>query len=632
MFVLFFSFATCNRILGVDFGSQYLKFGFADLLTSEYLIEDYNQKYGIPTAFAIKTPNHSDAPLTNETLDGISIKYGKSAIRYLHKHPHHGSEYVLNSVTRDDPEFRTSTVVNQSTLLTLFFGQVLTQLDKKLTGMVLTFPSFFTPLMKQTVINGLKYFETPIKAVTDDIQALSVLYADSYLDRYMSKMRKVLFVDVGFSYAKTYVVNFTFNGQFTLSTLMASSWSENCGGHAFAKALSRSARLPIHSAEKMLKDVEDDLEFAKAELNELKRIINETVEAGGLVDEVQIIGGASRYKYIYDTVTDAVKYAYNLPPPVKKPTKKSNNSTVSTNSTNSTETVNQTSNNEKTAEKVETSEAENLASSGIFTNDQNETSTLNQSVPKVLTEFDPSTAIALGTLHYILMTENRSMFNPTYMIRKPVASYYVRCGKITDKYCQRNSMCKQPVFYNLNGCPDDIIEVLIDKRHTPTGTPEVISRSQMTNISNIVFNESEKGRRGMVKLRLPDPFVEGIAWCNSTEECYSISFKDVSIDRYDLVKQYELFEAITTKLASDADRNKYIDNIKSLIDKLDKRINPSGNTESTLKIPDTIKEKFENFKKQLQNNEFSKLSLEKVREIRDDVKSLCLTLGMKSND
>lgn len=636
MIFFIFSLVACEKILGIDFGSQYIKYGFADLDTSEYILEDLDNKYGVPASFAIKTPKNSDAPLTNETLDGISIKYGKKAIKYLRKHPHNGAEFILNSVVRNDPEFRTSTVVNQSTLLTLYWGQLLTHLREQPSSIVVSFPSLFTPLMRQTVLNSLRFFNTRVKSVTDDLQALSALYADSYLNRYISKMRKVLFVDVGFSYAKVSVLNFTFNGDYTLSTLMASSWSEKCGGYAFAKALARSARLSTHEAEKMLKDVSDDLEFAKSELAELKKIINETVEAGGLVDEVQIIGGASRYQWVYDTVTDAVKYAYNLTTPTTTIKSKSTNSTT----TNSTEQVNQTeinstetnSTEQKSAEKVETSETENLASSGVFTQDQNETSTKNQTIPKVLREFDASNAIALGTLHYILMTENRSMFNPTYMIRKPTASYYVKCGKTVDKFCQRNSMCKQPYFQNIDTCENDIIEILIDKRHAPTGSPDLISRILMTNISNVEFNESIPQHRGYLRLRLPEPFIEGLVWCNASDECYAISYEDITTDKYDLINQYNLFEAISKKLAEDADKKSYLDTIKSLVEKLGKRVNPSEGTESTLKINEGIKKRYEEINKKLKDGEFAKLPVDKLREARDDIKSLCLSLGMKSNE
>lgn len=230
------------------------------------------------------------------------------------------------------------------------------------------------------------------------------------------------------------------------------------------------------------------------------------------------------------------------------------------------------------------------------------------------------------------MTENRSMFNPTYMIRKPVASYYVKCGKILDKYCQRNSICKQPYFPNVDTCPNDTIEILIDKRHTPTGTPETISKLLMTNISNIHFNESVPQHRGHLKLRLPDPFVENIVWCNASDECYGISYEDVSIDKHDLVNQYNLFEAISKKLAEDADKKSYLDTIKSLIEKLKKRVNPSEGTESTLKINEGVKKRFEELNKKLKDGEFAKLPVDKLREARDDIKSLCLSLGMKSNE
>ncbi|OHT10154.1 hypothetical protein TRFO_20609 [Tritrichomonas foetus] len=660
MFLFFIGFCLSERTLAIDFGSQYLKFGYADLDTSETTVLETNSKYGFPAAVAIKTPNKSESPLTNETLNGIKPLIGREAAIFLHKHPKLGSEYILSSVTRNDPDFRTSTVANQTTLLSLLFFQFLNSLKEPLpSSMTLTFPNFFTPKMRQDVFSAIRFFKLPISHVADDVQALSAIYADTYLTRYVKQPRRVLFVDIGAGYAKVNVIKFTWETNKTISYIEASDFSDRCGGYGFAKALAKSVRLPVFEAERLLKDIEE-VDFAKSELDELKRIINSTVESAGLVDEVQIIGGASNYKFIYDAVTDAVKYAYNLTnlgksninirnvaENVEKPAKKVDTPETTPNSETKDEThenisegtVNETATLDDLEKMASTTEANSTANTNNTTNTTTDAtnspgnSTMNKAeekieIPKVLREFDATNAVLKGTLHLILAVENRSIYNPTYVLKRPVASYYVKCGKQVDKYCQKNSRCKTPTFLSTNGCEGNYMDLLIDKRHTPTGSPELIGRFRFTNISEIVFNNSKPGR-AYAQLNPPDPVIEQAVICNSSSECFPVGIEQILTNGHDIQEQMQFFESISNYIQYRKTIEINIANIKNVLERIRKVIYPPPNSEQTMKIDESVKEKFDTYWNKVKSNELEKMSLEEIKELTSDLKGLALSLGFE---
>lgn len=629
MIFLFLAFITSKKILGIDFGSQTIKFGYANLDTKETHLGDYPRDRGIPAAIAIKTKKNSNERLTNETLDGISLKFGQKAIPYLRKHPQHGSHSLLNSIIRDLPEYNTFTLTNKQTLLSLYFVQFLAALRDQPDYLSITFPAFFTPAMRQLVANSLSFFRVPLKHVSDDIQAISALYSDTYLNRFEKSSRQVLFVDVGYSYAKVYVINFTFQTNHSLAETIAYDWSEKCSAHGFAQALSRSARLPIHTAEKMLKDVTDDVEFAKDEIAELKRLINQTVHIAGLVDEAQIIGGASQYPFVYEAVSEAAKYVFK---PTPKPKPVAANTTTPENRTETT-TEEQPGNTDQTAtEKVGDEKAE-MASTEFTspqTNSTVENATSQEPAHVVLREFDPINCIAEGMLHLALMVENSSMFNPTYMRKRPSSNYYVKCGNRVDIFCQKNTICKEPFVPKMNGCPDNMLQILVDKRQTPAGSPEVIGRYFMTNISNIEFNNGTEYSRGYIRTRNPDPTVESVFWCNQSDICYNIDIQDVTIPNFYESADFELFKAITARFGIDPLTQDYLNQVKELLKKIKKAIKPSE-TETAVKIDSASREKFNTIKSQFKSGELAQSGKEKVMEARDELKSIGLALGLKFN-
>ena len=623
MLFLLVSLCLSEAILGIDLGSQYIKFGIADLDTSEIIPIPTKDKNGMLSSVAIKKKD--DSVITNSTIGDIKILFESAAARYVDKHPSRGNKQIINAVTRDDNEIRTCKVINESVLLSLLHYHILSSVKHTASAITLSFPSFFTISMRQDVISSLQSFSIPVTHIADDNQALAVLYADTYISRYMKSPRSVMFVDVGYGYAKASVINFTWNTVQTDAYILNSEFSENCGSYGFAKALAKSVRIPISEAEKMLKDA-DDVEFARKEIDELKKLIYDVAEASGPVDEVQLIGGASRLKFVLDAVNEAVKNVIKPEPsPTPAPTPES---TPEPEIENDVENV--ILDDEVNEEKNENdpSFANIGAEISSELNKTNSTSTQINNI-KARQEFDATKAVLLGTLHYALNAENRSIFNPTVVHKKPTATTYVKCGWVSDKFCQKNFGCKTPRLMGINRCPNDIITVVADSRHIPSGSNKTIANIHLLNISEMEFGGPNTGQ-GIINFRSPDGYVDKVIWCNQTGECYPIEFQQALSQPFSQVQENQrLFQLILEKLTGKKVFEEDEKKVKDLVSRLKKVVYPPEGVEQTLAIDDSVKKKVDEYIQKLEANEIDGMTGYQLLEAKDDLKNIAISLGLK---
>jgi molecular chaperone DnaK (HSP70) len=154
----------------------------------------------------------------------------------------------------------------------------------------------------------------PLLSLVDDITAISTLYSTTSLNKFAERAQHVLFVDVGGTSLKVYSVAFRFDKTrkvpFATMRTIATNWSEKVGGFFFAKAVAQKKGIPIHKATKLLiKTQGEGYGEICADLLEIieKAVRGVLAEAGKIraIDEVQLIGGASTFKFVVETIKRA---------------------------------------------------------------------------------------------------------------------------------------------------------------------------------------------------------------------------------------------------------------------------------------------------------------------------------------
>ncbi|OHT14368.1 hypothetical protein TRFO_15289 [Tritrichomonas foetus] len=613
MLFLFSIFCASEVFLGIDFGAKYLKLATTDLDGSNYKITKLGTHDIHPGCISIKTPRNSVDPLTPQTSGQASIVTGHKALPMVHRIPKSGSEFLLNSVVRDTPEYRTATVLNQTTLLNLYFFDIIKQIpDPAPKGLAITFPTFFTPEMRRKILEPLSHLHIPVKHHFDTLTAISILYANNYLEKYKKQNRTVLFIDFGASYVETHLVNFSWDGHATYADCSVTLWSDKCSGNAFARALAKSIRLPLSQADRMLKNSEDAY-FAPDAIQDLRNLLNETLEIGGEIDEVQLLGGGSTYRFVQTVVRQTVTGKF-----------RSN----STKDANSEKTGNNEGYNEKKVFTVDTGGADPndspMATGGQVVNATNSTAAL-----PIYKDFDPLYSIVKGTLEAVLMIEGRLKKPHTYIGKRPVASYYVRVGEQREKYCQRHFTCK-PTHFTGHGA--EFIQIETDPRHLPVGSPTIVNQYRLLNISTL-FPAAEGGEgqtegqendqgNGIVQLDAPDPIVARVNWCNATV-CAPIAFHQY----YESNEDYSIYYLMSGRIGEQKIREDIIVKVGRALDRMRALIYPGGS--SSMRIDYKVREKYDKYAQEFGDGTFMAGTLNEIEKKVKDIKSLCISLGFR---
>jgi hypothetical protein len=138
------------------------------------------------------------------------------------------------------------------------------------------------------------------------------LYAALRPERFKKDPKHVFFVNVGSMSTEVYSGNFTYNNSdprndFVFVVQTSNEWTEKVGGYHFAKSWTQAGNLSISKAQKELEKTHGEGfgDFFDYDLRILNRTIATALERAtrlGAIEEEQLIGGASTYRFVAETV------------------------------------------------------------------------------------------------------------------------------------------------------------------------------------------------------------------------------------------------------------------------------------------------------------------------------------------
>lgn len=642
-FIAFAISASSKTVINIDFGSQYLKFGQTDIDNGFVVVRKIYNKFIVPGLISLITPQNLELPLTNESvaktpvisssdqagstrskrnLNAISVITGWKGIQQIHRYPTSGSEYILNSILRRESPCN---IINTSSLLDVFMINVLHDMPESegVKQFTLTFPTFFTPSMKRLITEPLKKIPNfEIIGEFDTLRALSTLYANMHINRYRNSKngRNVLFVDIGFQYVETLLVNFQWKRSQTIANCLVNLWSDNCSTRIFTDDISINLHVPFSHAERILRSTYNQTIFNKTIVKTLKDLINDTITASKQpIDEVQLLGGGASYHFMQSIISDAVNESFRM--------------NATRYSSEKTKSYLRTQNQKKLIGPERKIFPLDVSVDSSFDKDLKNTiiNTSQSELDAVNTDFDEFDGVLIGSMFSTLYDlNNKQVSNNPIIIKKekPSHSYYLTIGDNRVIYCERNSWCQpNPSFQSITGDNNYTVSIESLEQDTPKGVSLVANRYRLTDLEEFISknNEDKNEFTAHFTMKSPEPFIRSAKLCKGEDNCANIKLQMENGD--DLTNEilssenYEIVSTFYSKLTESKTRELFNTNMKRAFDRM--RMMCSKNEKSAC-------DEFKVMQQRHANGEFEMISIKQLEEeIIPKISSLCKSLGFR---
>lgn len=579
MFLLF-SLLILNDFLTIDLGTEYYKVAKANFKGDPVIINNQGIGVSVPNAIAFKSSKPIQLPVTNESMENIDIKYDRQALSLLKKNSSLGFQFLPRVIGRTNTtEFNTTKLITPFQAFTLSFVNLIQMLD--FTGsLAIVVPHYWTPEQKYIVTSTCSFFRIPLSFLLEDNDAIGIHYAATRSNRFrnsrnISSSYNVLFVDIGGTTTKVYGFHFYINNDNAIASENSYFWNENVGGYWFRKALSQKLNISMKKAEKLLhseSDVKKVIDNTENVTNSLFNLIRHaTNHANTLsiannastINEVQIIGGASSYPFIFDLVKSATNCSN-----IKK-------------------------------------------------------------------ELNPNEAIAIGGVYLSLQSSDSSKFTPSYVYKRPPANITLQCQN-QNEYCIRGTRCNRIIYeYNSKGCQQVLLYT--DESSTPEGLTNIISTTELTNISNITYEEGESGY-GKFEMSQNSLSIASVEWCKSkngyfesSNVCYPIKIKNIFGFEKELKKEAEWIIDYWQVMRKRKERNDMLVRINELLVRLDSFFTKieKGKVEVAVHVTDDQKQTYKELSTRYYKGEMSSLSFDNLNQTYYEIKNLAKSLRMR---
>jgi molecular chaperone DnaK (HSP70) len=316
MFVLLLlSFVLSWKSVGLDLGTQFYKLASSSDGDSPIIFADpLTSSPRVPSSAAVHFQQPKSFPLTESDFDDIEVRFGTEALSLLRRNPALGYEFLPRAIARNrTDEFHTGEGVQEIELFLLSLHNAF-RLVQPFAGVSVAIPSFFTRRQISMVVDAVKAFELPLVTLMSDIQAIATRYAIARMSSYVQAAKHVLFVDVGSTATKVYALRVslqkTGGDEWVSANQTGGGWTEKVGGYHFSKAIGEAGSLSLRKAQKKLIkrggiEYEELFEDHVEVLEDLIEEVMDQARRVAPIDEVELIGGASRFKFVVETIRDA---------------------------------------------------------------------------------------------------------------------------------------------------------------------------------------------------------------------------------------------------------------------------------------------------------------------------------------
>jgi hypothetical protein len=308
----FFSFSW--KCVGLDLGSQFFKLAESTSDGNSIIFTDpRTSSIRIPSSAAFRFLDSKSFPLTEEDFESIEVRFGFEALSLLARNESFGYEFLPRTIARNHTkEFHTGKGVQEIELFLLSLHNVF-RLIQPFNIISIALPSFFTRRQISMVLDAVKAFELPLASLMSDIQAIATWYTIVRSTIFVNTPKHILFIDIGSTATKIYSLRLSYEKvgekEFVIANQTSGGWTEKVGGYHLAKAIAKKNSISFKKAQKILvrKGGLEYEELFEEQMEILEDLIHEVIDKAITVvpiDEIEVIGGSSRFKFVMETIQD----------------------------------------------------------------------------------------------------------------------------------------------------------------------------------------------------------------------------------------------------------------------------------------------------------------------------------------
>ena len=360
--------------------------------------------------------------------------------------------------------------------------------------------------------------------------------------------------------------------------------------------------------------------FNKTIVQTLKDLINDTITASKQpIDEVQLLGGGSAYRFMQSIIADAVNESFRM--------------NATRYSSEKTKSYLKMQNQKKLIGPERKIFPLDVSKDSSFDKDLENTilNTSKSDIEVVNTDLDEFDAVLIGSMFSTLYDFNNKQVsnNPiTIKKEKPSHSYYLTIGDNRVIYCEKNSWCQpNPSFQSLTGDKSYTVSIESLEQDTPKGVSLVANRYRLTDLEDFISkNSGDKNEfTAYFTMKSPEPFISSAKLCKGEDNCANIKLKMENGD--DLTNEilrsenYEIVNTFYSKLTESKTRELFNTNMERAFNRM--KMMCSNNEKSACN-------EFKVMQQRHANGEFEMISINQLEEeIIPKISSLCKSLGFR---
>lgn len=294
LFLLCFS----KKYISVDIGSQYTKCAISSLDGNAEIMVNKENKVLTPSAIYIKN--------RGKKVDGCDIEYmiGDLALKKLKKERKNDELYLPKYIGRS---VNITDDLDVTELLSIFIYSILETKLNDIEGFSITLPDHFTLSQRISILKAASYLNLPLISIIDSSSSIIQLYSINCRKKIIYGVKNILFIDLGASGIRSFRVEFEMNNSIPIAHQTSYEYSEKTGGLVFIKKIADYYNISFSKAKRLLMNTDNDFyEILSEDLDEIDKIIMSAID--NEIDEVQLVGGASRIPFIVDYIQKVVGY------------------------------------------------------------------------------------------------------------------------------------------------------------------------------------------------------------------------------------------------------------------------------------------------------------------------------------
>jgi hypothetical protein len=220
---------------------------------------------------------------------------------------------------------------------------------------------------------------------------------------------------------------------------------------------------------------------------------------------------------------------------------------------------------------------------------------------------------------------NMTIGIPIEISAKPIWTYYIDWGSQTEKYCQKNFVCRLPSFeFKLES---NELVIRADPRQVQKNASVIVNRYKLKNLTGIEFNSNRPGRL-FVQLAIPEPVIEYVGYTNGSK-LIPIEFQPMTVNQTDLAKSTDYMKEVVEEMRQLRVKDEKLALMREAVNTMDLRMRERAENVSPDRkgMMDQILDQLDEYKRKLADGTYRRMSMSQLKRVIHEMEAVATVLG-----